>query len=426
MLAAALALRVAYVLAVHGPGAQPSSDSIAYDELGWNLARGLGFQLMGESALYPTAKAPLLPWLVSLVYRAAGHSYMAALLLQALLGALVPLLVRALGRSMFSPSIGRVAGWLAVAHPLLVFFSGYLLTEGLFSVVVLAALLASVDWLKQPRAGRALGAGILWGLASLTRPTGLPLPAVVAMWAWGPLGLSLRPGERFRQLAMLLLGVVLAVAPWTVRNAIVLRDFVPITTGGGRTLLDANNPVVWDDPALRGGAISTAEREPWVTRFRNRSEMEVDRLAADEAVAFSLSRWRDWPAVGWAKFSRFWRLRALTGSTGRWFQPGSWPDRALSLADPLLLWSLVMLPCALWGLVRTLRHSRRHFQLLPLAMIAAFTAGSLVFWGALRLRVPAEPLVLLYAAVGITELLWRFRVRRAGLELVGRGPPRQA
>ena len=420
LFAVALALRVAYVLAVHRGDARPTSDSIAYDELAWNLARGMGFRLMGESALYATAKAPLLPWLVSLVYRVTGHSFMAALLFQAAIGALVPPLVRALGRGMFGRPVGRVAGWLAALHPLLVFFSGYLLTESLFCVVVLAALLASTDWLKHPRPARAFGTGLLWGLAALTRPTALPLPFVVALWAWSPLGLSLRRVERGRQIALLLLGTALAIAPWTARNTIVLHEFVLITTGGGRTLLDANNAVVWDDPALRGNAISTAEREPWVTRFRNRSESDVDRLASAEAIRFGLARWHDWPKMAWAKFARFWRVRAITESTGLWFRTGSWPDRLLGLADPLLLWSLVVLPCALWGLIRTIQFSRRHFQLLPLAVIAVFTAGSLVFWGSLRLRTPAEPMVLLYAGVGWVDLAWRIRVRRDGLELVGR------
>ncbi len=419
MFAAALVLRVLYVVAVHHVGARPSSDSIAYDDLGWNLARGMGFQFTGAGGLYPTAKAPLLPWLVSLVYRATGHFYFAALMLQCVLGALVPMLARALGGTLFGSPAGRLAGWLAVFHPLLVFFSGYLLTENLFCVTVLLALVASAEWLKTPRPGRAFGVGLLWGLACLTRPTAMPLPGLVAAWAWAPLGLAVRPGDRARQVALLLLAVALSIAPWTIRNAIVLHDWIPITTGGGRTLLDANNPVVWDDPALRGNAISTAEREPWKTRFRNHSEAEVDRIASREAIAFGLSRWRDWPTVAWAKLSRFWRLTALTESTGRWFRTGSLPDRLLAALDPLLLWSLVVLPCAAWGLVRTLRWTRRHFQLLPLWVIAWFSLSSVVFWGALRMRVPAEPLVLLYAAVGLVDLLRRVRVRRAGLSVVG-------
>jgi 4-amino-4-deoxy-L-arabinose transferase-like glycosyltransferase len=423
MLVAALVLRVAYVLAVHRLSAQPSSDSIAYDQLGWNLARGMGFQLNGEVALYPTAKAPLLPWLVSMLYRATGHVYFAALLLQCVIGAFIPVLVRALGRTMFGFRAGRVAGWLAVVHPLLVFFSGYLLTESLFCVVVLAALLASVEWLKAPRPGRALGAGVLWGLACLTRPTAMPLPLVVVLWAWAPLGLTVLPRDRLIQVGLLVLGVGLTLAPWTIRNAIVLHDFVPVTTGGGRTLLDANNARVWDDPRLRGNAISTADEEPWATEFRGRSEVEVDRIASREAIAFGLRRWRDWPAVGLAKLARFWRFSALTESTGRWYQPGSLPDRLLGALDPLRLWSWAVMPFAIWGVVRTLRWSRRHFQLLPLWVIATFSAGAVVFWGALRLRVPAEPFVVLYASVGFIDVAWRVRVRRAGLMLLSRRRP---
>src|SRR5262245_65004578 len=83
LFAVALALRLLYVFAVHRGSAAPSSDSIAYDQLAWNLARGMGFQLIGVSgALYPTAKAPLLPFLVSLLYRVTGHVYFGALLLQ--------------------------------------------------------------------------------------------------------------------------------------------------------------------------------------------------------------------------------------------------------------------------------------------------------------------------------------------------------
>jgi 4-amino-4-deoxy-L-arabinose transferase-like glycosyltransferase len=255
----ALGIRVAYVAVVHRWDAQPASDSIAYDQIAWNLARGMGFQLEGATALYPTAKAPLLPWLVSLLYRVTGHRYFDALILQCFIGAFVPPLLRGLGGSIFGPPVGRIAGWLAVFQPLLVFFSGYLLTESLFCVVLLVALLASADWLKVARTGRAFGVGMLWGIACLTRPTAMPLPVIIALWAWSPLGLMVPAGQRARQVALLFLGVVLTLAPWTIRNAVVLHEFVPISTGGGRTLLDANNAQVWDDPVLRGNAISTAE-----------------------------------------------------------------------------------------------------------------------------------------------------------------------
>ena len=118
MLAVALVLRAAYVFAVHRIGAEPASDSISYDVIAWNLASDRGFQLMRDTTLYPTAKAPLLPWLVSLVYRVTGHVYFASLLLQCVIGAFVPVLVRSLGRTMFGTHVGRIAARTIAANRL--------------------------------------------------------------------------------------------------------------------------------------------------------------------------------------------------------------------------------------------------------------------------------------------------------------------
>jgi hypothetical protein len=415
----ALVLRVAYAWLVHGPAPVPSSDSVTYDTIAWNLARGMGFQLMGGGAPYPTAFVPpALPWALSLLYRVTGHSFFAAVMLMCVLGALVPPLLRQLGRAMFGPAVGTWAGWLAAVHPLLVFFSGYVMTESLFSGVLLLALLTSVAWIKQPRPGRAFWSGVLWGAASLTRPTALPLALVVGVWAWGPLGLALAPGERRRQLSLLLAGLVLCIAPWTIRNAASLHAFVPLTTGGGRSLLDANNPVVWDDDARRGGAIGVLTTEPWATTYRGLSEVEVDRRAGREAIAFLKSRVGDWPRAALAKFTRYWRWTALTPSTGTWASGSASLASRLQRLDPLLPWSIVFLPLAVWGLARTLRGTRRHFQLLPLWIVVASTLGTLVYWGALRMRVPIEPLVTIYAAAGVADIAWRVRMRRAGLTLV--------
>src|SRR6267378_5416473 len=152
LFAVAFAVRALYVLVAAGPHATPSSDPAEYDEIAWNLARGAGFSFGGPGAAIPTAFVPpLLPWVVSLLYRVVGHQFFAALLLQCAIGALVPLLIEALGSAMFSGPAGRLAGWLAALHPLLVFFSGYLLTETLFTATLLAALLLSVEWVKTPR-----------------------------------------------------------------------------------------------------------------------------------------------------------------------------------------------------------------------------------------------------------------------------------
>ena len=422
MLALALVLRALYAWLAIGPDATPNSDPLTYDTVAWNLARGAGFSLDSASGPYPTAFVPpVLPWLTSLLYRLIGHQFFAAILLQCLAGALVPVALAALGGSLFGGTVGRTAGWLAAVHPLLVFFSGYLLTEMLFTLFLLLALLLSTEWVRTPRAGRALGSGIVWGLATLTRPTALLLPVVVAAWGWHPLGLTLGGRGRLRQVALLALGVALVVAPWTLRNAIALHAFVPVTTGAGGALMVANNPATWETHAGRGGADSGTYQAALAGAFRGLNEVELDRRARAETWAYMRGNARLWPGVALAKLARFWRLGAEGGGTGGWQRPGS-PLEALRRIDPMRVWSLLTLPLALWGLVRASSGARRWFQSLPLIVIVYFSLIAVVFFGSLRMRVPVEPLVVLYVALGLEDARRAWRARRRGMSVIpGRG-----
>jgi len=424
MFTVAAALRAGYAWIATGPHAIPFSDPADYDTVAWNLARGLGFALNGAAGPYPTAFVPpTVPWITSLLYGTIGHHYFAAVLLQCVIAGFVPLLLAAFGTAMFGGSAGRLAGWLATFHPLLIFFSGYLLTETAFCAAMLLALTMSAEWVKTPRPGRAFGAGLAWGLASLTRPTALMLPGLVLLWAWVPLGLTITGRDRARQMALLLLGLALAVGPWTLRNALVLHAFIPVTTGAGGALYVSNNEEVWNDPARRGGAVG----EGWVKlnggEFRGLSEPEVDRRARAHAIAFLSAHVREWPAMAAAKLSRFWRVSMEGGGTGAWQRPGSPLSAILRRVDPLLLWSIVVLPFAIYGTGIALRGPRRWFQSLSAWVILYFTVLAIVFFGSLRMRVPIEPLVVLLSALGIEDARRRLRIRARGLRVVeGRRP----
>jgi 4-amino-4-deoxy-L-arabinose transferase-like glycosyltransferase len=415
----AFGLRLAYAWLATGPNGLPYGDSVDYDTLAWRLATAHGFSLGPDSAMYPTAfRPPVLPWITSLVYAVTGHRFFLGVLLQCVIGALVPILLLELGRHLFSRGVGVIAAWLAAFHPLLVFFSGYLLTETPFVVMTLVAMLATVSWIKTPRPSRAIGAGLLWGVAALTRPTALLLPGLVLMWAWAPLGLIVAPRDRLRQAALLLAGLAIAIAPWTARNAVALHAFVPITTGGGKALLDSNNGVVWGDPALRGGATSVVRLEPYAMRLRGLPEPAYDRECGRMAREFLSAHRSEWPAMALAKLARFWRLRGETATSGSWRRAGGPLDAMVRFADPLLLWSVVTWPFAIVGLVGMARGARRFYQsLVPLTVIY-FMLLAVVYWGALRTRIPAEPFLVLLSAAGMDATRRRSRLRRSGLTLV--------
>ena len=415
----AFAVRVLYVWVSQGPHATASSDAALYDTAAWNLARGLGLALDGANGPYPTAVVPpVTSWLASLLYHLTGHNYFAALIGQCAIGALTPLIVAALGGALFGGAAGRLAGWLTAFHPLLVFFCGYLLTEATFTTLLMLALLASVSWVKTPRPARALGTGLLWGIAILTRPTAALLPFVVGAWAWGPLGLTLAARDRLRQAALLLLGVTLVVLPWSVRNSLVTGHVVALKTGAGRAFLDSNNPVLWSNPATRGGANNTYVIEPYASLLEGHTETQVDSIGSALAWQFLNAHRAEWPAMAWAKLARFWRLTSEGGATGDWQGAQSPLRKLMRLIDPLLVWSLLTLPFAVWGVGRSLTGSRRWFQSIGLMVIAFFTLLTIPYWGALRLRVPIEPLVMIYAAAGFEDARRLMRQKSRGFSVI--------
>src|SRR5437867_4759290 len=112
LLAVGLSVRVLFALVSAGPHATPPSDGAELDSLAWNLARGAGYSLTGPNGFLPTAMVPpLVPWLVSLLYRSVGHHYFLALIFQCAIGYLVLLLVASLGSAAFGGTLARVAAW---------------------------------------------------------------------------------------------------------------------------------------------------------------------------------------------------------------------------------------------------------------------------------------------------------------------------
>ena len=100
---------------------------------------------------------------------------------QHLMGPAAGLLVYLIGRRLFGPLVGLTAALLTVLDVELALYEHAVVTETLFTVLLLCALalvllrLPGSIWLK------AAGFGLLAGVATLVRPTGLLLPGLVLL-----------------------------------------------------------------------------------------------------------------------------------------------------------------------------------------------------------------------------------------------------
>ncbi len=272
-------------------GRAPVFDAAAYAEIARNLDEGEGFTL-GPDATQPASNySPGLPLFVTGVYRLTGgvHEQPARLVL-AVIGTLAVLFTYLIGRRLSGPLAGLIGAGAMAIYPALLEYQGMLMGEPLAATLLSGGVLAAfwaMDSGPAPlargscrggrgalRAGhgpsstplpprhprvRWLLPGALFGCLVLVRPEYLgivlPVSLVVLVRDW-------RIGWRqsLAVTALFLAGVAIVVLPWTVRNAVALDRFVPVSTGGGQVLFAGTYLASDGDPEKVGAEV--VERHP--------------------------------------------------------------------------------------------------------------------------------------------------------------------
>lgn len=255
IVALGLGLRVGF--AVDAPAGKPP-DARAYEQIAANLYSQGSFDARPPGARHEvqpaSAYSPGLPLFAAGVYELTGGAHPALVrILLALLGAATVPLAYSLGRRLAGPIAGLIGAGAVAIYPALLEYQGFLLTEPLAAFLLCAALVAFFRATDRPTSLWSwAGAGALFGTLALVRPEYL-IVALLLPLAWlarEARRRALRPAAPAA--AVCVLATALTIAPWTVRNAVVLDRFVPISTGGGKALfigtyLDADG----DGPKLR-------------------------------------------------------------------------------------------------------------------------------------------------------------------------------
>lgn len=283
----ALGLRLAFFFRV--PPLLVLNDSASYALPALDLLQGVGFA--------PELKRPpLYPLFLAAGFGFFGEDLRGPLLLQHLLGVLASGLAYALAARLWGRPAGVLAGLLTAFNGDLVVVEHSILSESLFAALLAAALLASTKVRGARPARWATVAGVLLGLAALTRPSALALaPPLAVMLAW-PV-----PGPRRRCAlvgAALLFGCVGTVLPWMVRNQVVHGTFA-IASGLGEALISRTRH---HDRAFGADVYTSRGAEPraasddqlararsWVYRQLARTD-EVDVIFLGLRQEFGLSQ----------------------------------------------------------------------------------------------------------------------------------------
>ena len=389
----ALAVRLAFVSRM-GPELQ-WPDARHYDRIAQNMVEGRGFTIEPLSTKL-SIRPPLYPLFLTGVY-AAGGGVREARVLQAFMGAALVLLVYSTACWMFSRSTALLAAAASAVYPLFIYFTGALLTETLFLVMMAACAYSIIRLALRPavQESRArmvlagLAPGILWGLASLTRP--VAIVAVLFAWGWAVAVAGAGRRRLLHAVPVMVLACAAVVAPWTVRNYAVHGCFVPVTTQAGWVLYESANPLA------TGG--TWEEREiPIAHELVGLSEIEWSRHLRRRAMEFIRENPGKMAWLAVQKQARFWNP-----------VPNAKELRTKRNIVIGLLSSGVMLVCALVGTVCVVRRGAP--GVLLLGPVIYYTLVHCVFLGSIRYRLPVEPFLIILAAHGMMVVVGS---RRAG------------
>lgn len=194
-------------------------DAVQYYAYAHNLATYGVFSkdLPGAAAIHPdNYRDPGYPVFLAFWMKILGTDdawYAAVLLSQAFVGALTVVLATQLGRHWLSLRWAAAAGVLMAVWPHSITVNDYLLSETLFSFLVVLGMLAGASALRRPSPPRAALAGVILGAAALTNAILLPFGVLLgALLAWRKLA------SRTVCFA-LILGALALPAAWALRNA---------------------------------------------------------------------------------------------------------------------------------------------------------------------------------------------------------------
>ena len=398
----ALAVRLFYVLG-NPPGAL-AGDAVEYDAIGWNLASGSGFSM--EPGIPTPVRAPGYPFFLAAVYLVFGHSPYAAVLLQALLGALCCLLVFDIGAAFLERRTAALGAGLYALYPVGAVYCGLLLSETLFTFFFLCSLSLFLRSGRGARPALLALAAFALGLATLTRPTTMLFPAAFV--------LALLPDWKRTLRGAVITAVFFsaALAPWALRNYRSFGVFMPVATGGSICLYATGEEAAGLTPsydfsnalarraALTAGGWRSGETEPNITADR---EIKADglRMIKENPGAYFRLVLRRMPRYWFSSHSS---VFGVDLPLGEYRARGEYLPVLFRLALIGLHFGLAAL--AVWG-IALCRASFAGWSVLLLVLVY-FNMHAL-FDMCPRYLVPVYPYLLVFCAVPLARLYDAFR-----------------
>jgi 4-amino-4-deoxy-L-arabinose transferase-like glycosyltransferase len=393
-------------------------DPLMYDRWGLRIADGAW---LGER---PFFQDPLYAYFLGGIYAALGQRHVPVVLVQSLLGSLVPPLIYLAAKPWFRRATAATAGGMAVVYLPAIYYGGLILKTWMTVLLVSLFLwLLSRALIRRSRGIEWLWAGSVLGLACLTRGNLILFLPVLVLWLL--IDASLPDRWRSVRAALLLTAGTLAVlAPATLHNRIVGGEWILTTSNAGQNFYIGNNPLnrtgeyaplPFVDPNPKH------EEQGFAAEARRRtgralSAAEISSFWLSESLTWIREQPGDWVTLLWRKLRTYWTAYEVPDNLDYYL----YRERAPLLRLPIPGFGLAA-PLGLLGAALALR--RPGWSRVLLLYLVVYSASVILFFVFSRFRMAMLPALLVFSGFGAVELARR---TRSALSSEGFGPVARA
>jgi len=318
--------------------------------------------------------------LATLLAVAPRQYLLLAVVLQMIADLITAVVLFWIGRRFVGVLEGALAGLVWLVYPPEVALSTWITAETMFTTLFIVSIAVLLWSLTDKDAWRSFVAGILLGATTLLRGTTIALPILFL-----PLAL---PRHAYRWATFLIVGFALLIAPWAIRNRVVLQDPIVVAVGFGGAFMQGADEVAFTidgkhvafpqmyDSAARAGIVKPATDH----------EGAIDSWLFAVGMHRYVERFRTEPL----SFIPFMAKKFLW----LWFSTESGTFRGQ------LILALCSLPFVLPGLVQVVRWARTRTTFgIVVAIICAYFIALHIATGPLnRYMLPIYPLLILGAS----------------------------
>ena len=319
---------------------------------------------------------PLYAWWLSFVYFLFGPNILLAKLFQALMDASVCLLVHRLSQRInASEFVKHCSAFLYAVYPFGIYMSMTLYYQVPMNLALCWIILCLM---RETNLKNGIITGIATGISALAKPVTLLFLAIL------PLVKLVGPRIRYKSFFTWALGFAIAsivvLTPWTVRNFLVFKRFIPIQSGAGAPLIQGSKDTYIDLDVF-------TLRERYGSDF-GLKESDFTKAAVKNHFEHLCNNPLDYFRFLAKKFGLTWYNTEGKSKNGY----------ALAMQLPFLVLALI-------GLSSNFKFWMKSPNWYVIGMIMYICLIQVVFFPLLRYTLAVMPLVMILSAFGIEYLL---------------------